>query len=201
MTEITIPSISKHFLWKNEPLDWTLDRSDALHITAGANTDWFIDPKGDVVKSNAPVALFAPDQGDFILKARVSVDFASTFDAGVLMLYENDEVWAKLCFEFSPQRQPMVVTVVTKGISDDCNSVPIDGNQTYLRVAKLDHTFVFHYSANGEYWPMARYFTLGELSALQVGFSAQSPTGERCSAIFSDINYRQETLKNIRSGE
>ena len=75
------------------------------------DSDWFADPAGDAVKDDAPAALFIPPDQDFTLSARVAVDFASTFDAGVLQLRESDSLWAKLCFEYSPQGQPMIVSV------------------------------------------------------------------------------------------
>ena len=50
---------------------------------------------------NAP-ALVGDPSGDYLLSARVTVGFAGTFDAGVLMLHASDRSWAKLCFEFSP---------------------------------------------------------------------------------------------------
>jgi hypothetical protein len=95
----------------------------------------------------------------------------------------------------------MIVSVVTRGTSDDCNSVPIAGQTVYLRMARNAQTFAFHYSLDGRYWHMVRYFTLGSLGALQVGFSSQSPTGQQCRAVFSEINYRAGTLTDNRSGE
>ncbi len=200
MTSFTIPTVPYALQWKNTPLAWTIEQDDTLSITAGAKSDWFIDPQGSLVKDNAPVTLFSPDEENFILKARVKVEFASSFDAGVLMIYAQDDLWAKLCFEFSPQSQPMIVSVVTRGVSDDCNSVVIEDNQVYLRLSRINHTFVFHYSTDGKYWHMVRYFTLGEEAGLMIGFSSQSPTGERCQAIFSEISYQKGTLKDIRSG-
>jgi hypothetical protein len=48
---------------------------------------------------------------------------------------------------------------------------------------------------------MVRYFTLGRLGALRIGFSSQSPTGRQCRAVFAEINYRAGTLADNRSGE
>jgi len=35
------------------------------------------------------------------------------------------------------------------------------------------------------HWHLVRYFSLGNLSTLRIGFSAQSPMGPRCAAVFS----------------
>jgi regulation of enolase protein 1 (concanavalin A-like superfamily) len=198
---LTLSAIPVELDLSNSPLDWRVERDATLTITAGEHTNLFIDPQGRYSEDNAPRALFVPPEGDFLLGARVQVGFASMFDAGVLLLYAREGLWAKLCFEFSPQHQPMIVSVVTRGISDDCNSVTIDGNQVYLRVARIGATFAFHYSTDGRFWHMARYFSLGEPDGLKVGFSSQSPRGEKCKTVFSEIDYRPETLKDIRSGE
>jgi hypothetical protein len=65
-------------------------------------------------------ALVGNAAGDYLFSARVGVRFASTFDAGVLMLFSSESVWAKLCFELSPQ-EPTIVSVVTLGTSDHAN--------------------------------------------------------------------------------
>ncbi len=198
----TPPSLPGDLQWKNEPADWKVGPDHSLSITAGAKTDWFIEPPGDgFLASNAPTALFRPPDEHFLLSARVTVNFTSTFDAGVLFLYERDDLWAKLCFEYSPQNQPMIVSVVTRGSSDDCNSTVIDGNTVYLRVARVGGAFAFHSSLDGRYWHMVRYFTLGNVENLRVGFEAQSPTGGGCAVNFSEITYRPEFLKEMRSGE
>ena len=57
--------------------------------------------------------------------------------------------WAKLCFEYSPQREPMVVSVVTRGLSDDCNSFVVDGATVWLRIARVGSAFAFHASTDG----------------------------------------------------
>jgi len=201
MTKFSLPGIPGELEWKNTPLDWQVEHGNNLTIVAGEHTDWFIDPAGNYVKDNAPGALFAPPDASFLLSARVTVDFASTFDAGVLQLRGRDDLWAKLCFEYSPQGQPMIVSVVTRGVSDDCNSVPIEGQEIYLRIARSIPTIAFHYSRDGRYWHLVRYFTLGKLDNLRVGFSSQSPTGQKCRAVFSEISYRPGTLKDNRNGE
>lgn len=201
MAGFTIPTIPGELAWKNDPTDWAVETKGGLRATAPGQTDWFIAPDGSQDRRSAPLALFAAGEGDFTFQARVTVGFASTFDAGVLMVYAEGDRWGKLCFEYSPQGKPMVVSVVTKGVSDDCNSVVIDGSDVCLRISRTGQTFAFHYSTDGSYWNMARYFTLGEVSGLQAGLSAQCPTGESCTVTFDDIRYERRTIENIRNGE
>lgn len=202
MKTLSFSPIPGDLQWKNDPAHWKVGPDNSLNITAGAKTDWFIEPSGSgSVSTNAPVALFRPPVENFLLSAKVTVNFASTFDAGVLFLHERDDVWAKLCFEYSPEHKPMVVSVVTRGVSDDCNSTVIDGNTVYLRVARIAMAFALHYSLDGQYWNLVRYFSLGKVESLRAGFEAQSPTGQGCNVVFAEIAYRPGILKDMRNGE
>jgi uncharacterized protein len=185
--------------WETPPTSWNIVDQAALTITAGAHTDLFVDPQGTAETLNAP-RLLADASGDFLLSARVTVGFAATYDAGTLVLYVGEREWGKLCFEYSPQRQPMVVSVVTHGVSDDCNSFVVEGDQVWLRAARLGRAFAFHASTDGTFWHFVRHFALDAAETIAVGFSAQSPTGEACTATFDAIRYAPERLHDLRSG-
>ena len=197
----TLPTLPAELRWHIPPMDWRFDPATGLSITAGPKTDLFNDPAGTVVIDNAPCALMTAPDPNFLLSARVSVGFGATYDAGTLQIRVSDDRWAKLCFEYSPQGQPMVVSVVNRGVSDDCNSVVIAGAEVYLRVARTPRTLAFHYSTDGRFWHFVRYFSLGLTDLVRAGFSAQSPTGAQCRAVFSEIAYRPGTLSDNRSGE
>jgi regulation of enolase protein 1 (concanavalin A-like superfamily) len=194
-----LASIPTPLSWGLPPIAWNSGADGTLAITAGPRTDMFINPAGTDVMLNAPRLLFAAE-GDFMLSAHVRVEFGATFDAGVLLLYAGERSWAKLCFEYSPQRQPMIVSVVTQGFSDDANAYVVAGNQTFLRIARLGRAFAFHASEDGRYWQLIRNFTLEPSAQLAAGFVAQSPTGEGCTVTFAQIEYLPERLADLRSG-
>lgn len=200
MDPVLLPPVPASFQWEIPPLEWSVEQADSLAIVAGKSTSLFSDPRGTRAVDNAPRLMFKP-QGNFLLSASVAVGFQHTFDAGVLLIYESEDLWAKLCFELSPQQKPTIVSVVNRGLSDDCNSMPVDGNQIYLRIARLDHAFAFHSSPDGHSWYLIRYFTLGRVQNARVGFLAQSPYGDSCRVLFSEITFAQQTLGDIRSGE
>lgn len=196
-----IKQIPESFFWLNEPEYFEVFPDGNLIITAGKHTDWFRDPGDQYKKDNAPVAVFSPIDETFCLSAKLEVNFKSKYDAGVLMVYENKHNWAKFCFEYSPADQPMIVSVVTQGVSDDCNSVFIEENSVFLRIYRNKNTFAFHYSSDGKYWHLVRYFSLNSLQNLRIGFSSQSPTGEKCQTTFSEIKYLSKKLSDLRNGE
>jgi hypothetical protein len=176
----------------------------ALTLTAAAGTDLFIDPAATDLEDLPDAGRFAglPPAGDFTLAARVSVEFGSMYDAGVLLLHARERHWAKLCFEYSPQLVPTAVTVVTRGTSDDCNSFEVDGATLWLRITRTGAAWAFHASADGAWWRLLRYFSLtGDAADLvRVGFLAQSPAGEGCAATFDQISFRPGAPKNLRDG-
>ena len=200
MTSFTLPPLPSELTWKNEPVSFATPGNASLDILAGPLSDWFHNPGSQAVTRNAPVALFTPPAENFSLSAKVNVEFKSTYDAGVLFVYVNDETWAKLCFEFSPQKEAMVVSVVTRGRSDDCNSALIGGHTIFLRVYRQADALAFHYSTDGQTWRFVRFFTIGSLAAMRIGFAAQSPTGPGCQVHFSQIDFRLRNISDLRDG-
>jgi len=176
---------------------------DAVTLTGGPASDLFLDPAGDGTGPDAGRFLGEPPAGDFTLRARVEVDFRTTFDAAVLLIQSGPSAWAKLCLEYPPHGRPTVVTVVTRGISDDANAFEIGGTSAWLRITRSGRAWAFHASADGDYWRLVRYFTLGEREAgltARVGFLAQSPTGPGCRAVFDQIALRAGAPADLRDG-
>lgn len=188
-------------------LDWTNGTTrfeslgdDALRLEAAAGVDWTNDASGDGAEPQhgATSLAFAVD-GDFQLSARVRVDHPrTTFDAGVLSLWADDEHWAKLCFEWSPDGAAMVVSVVTNHYSDDANAIDVDADEVWLRVSKIGPAFVFHSSSDGRQWRFVRLFRLLTDKPVRAGFLAQAPLGDGATATFTDVRYTPETLTQLR---
>ncbi len=184
---------------------WRRD-GDAVVADAPARTDLYVNPAGETSDDaesllNAPTLLGTPPAGDFRLSARVTVDFRAQFDAGVLLLWQDRTTWAKLCFEYSPAAEPMVVSVVTRGVSDDANAFTVDDRSVWLRVARVDGVYALHASTDGDRWTLVRVFGLGgAVDEHQVGLEAQSPTGEGCTVRFDQVRFSAERLADLRDG-
>lgn len=184
---------------------WTATPS-GIEGAAPAGTDLFVDPGGDSGVAaetllNAHTLLGTPPEGDFTFAAEVTPDLRATFDAGVLLVWVDETTWAKLCLERSPAGEVMIVSVVTKGVSDDANGFLVDAPAARLRISRVGNVLAFHAHDGGE-WRFVRAFTLpGAATSLSVGFEAQSPNGEGCSVSFSDIAFERRTVADLRNGD
>ena len=119
----------------------------------------------------------------------------------MLLLWIDDRHWGKLCFEFSPDGEPMIVSVVARGVADDANAFVVDGRTVWLRVSRIDHAFAYHASLDGKTWRMIRFFAIdGASASAAIGFEAQSPTGDGCVVTFDDIRFTRERLGDLRDG-
>ena len=193
------------FKWINESrAAW---EKGVLTVYAPDRTDYFNSPIKENGAFPEPVAnatlLYTELTGDFVFRARVSLIFKNTYDASALLVYENENVWAKLALENSdlPCRRPAVVSVVTNRISDDCNGPVMDGNAVWLQISRVDDCFGFHYSVDGEEFNMVRVFTLPVGKTVKVGFEAQAPMGEGGDRFFDHILIENRRVDNIRAGK
>jgi regulation of enolase protein 1 (concanavalin A-like superfamily) len=169
-------------------------------MSAPAGTDWFVDPAGGAATASAPL-LLTPVEGDFQLRAHVRANLRTTFDAAALFVHGGATTWAKLAMERSPEGADTIVTVVTRGVSDDANGValPTPGG-TWLRISRTGDVYAFHHGADGERWSLARLFTLGPVANHRVGLSVQSPLGAGLTARFGDVVLTATTLADPRDG-
>ncbi|MEE6263235.1 DUF1349 domain-containing protein [Plantactinospora sonchi] len=188
--------------WEVAPAEWHQNGDDGLTVTASGGTDMFVDPAGDAPVLSAPRLLGAAPDGDFRFSARVRVGFSATYDAGCLLLYAGPRNWAKLAYERSPQTSGMVVSVITRDVSDDANGFVVpDDAPLWLRVSRLGPAWAFHASTDGSWWHFVRYFRLDEQAEpLRMGLEAQSPTGSGCTVEFDRIGFETGRLADLRDG-
>jgi regulation of enolase protein 1 (concanavalin A-like superfamily) len=196
---IHIKSVPFDLFWENNPASYTV-KNNELRIVAGAKTDMFRDPNVTYNTDNAPKLLFRPDN-DFVLTASIEQAFTSKWDGGALVLKQDSLNWIKFCFEKDYTGARRVVSVVTKNISDDCNSVKMASNKVFYKIAKADNVITLYYSTDGSKWFLIRHFQFDTTGNFYLGFLAQSPTGNRCEVTFSNISYKAKKIKDPYIGE
>ena len=182
----------------NDPLELEFEHDSIIKITSKEKTNLFNSPGNNFYRQNAPMLLFHPNS-NFVFTAKVRADLREVYDVAALVIYENKDLWAKLCYENSINKEPTVVSVVTRKLSDDCNSVKIEGGFVYLAMVKKGDEFSFHYSVDNRNWELVRHFNLEcDSTNLMIGFAVHCSRGDKFSAEFSDISYSNQLLENMR---
>ena len=103
--------------------------------------------------------------------------------------------------ERSPEGLDTIVTVVTRGVSDDANGVAVaTPGETWLRISRTGRVYHFHHSADGERWTLARLFTLGPIDGHRAGLSVQSPLGDGLSIRVDHVSLTADSLGDPRDG-
>lgn len=196
---VHLPSLPFALAWEDdvEPPIWRVTET-GLEAAAAPKTDWYVyAPDPSTTADNGPRLLGLPPESDWRFSARITVDFNATYDAGTLFLLADEDHWSKLCFEYSPEGRGMVVSVVTRGTSDDANAWAVEGNEVWMRVSRIGQGFAFHASKDGERWEFVRCFDFGADGPVKAGFGVQAPDGEGCRVAFDRIEFDQETLEEI----
>jgi hypothetical protein len=169
-----------------------------VSISSRETTDWFVDPESLHVTSNAP-ALVRRIHGDFTVSASIDVEFRATFDAGALVMYCDKAHWVKFALEYSPQGKGAIVSVITRGESDESLSRVVYDSSLYLRISRVGRSVALHSSLDGHWWDLERYCRFDE-DHVDVGFESQSPMGQGTTAQFKGISLSTSGVKDVRSG-
>ena len=186
------------FQWLNPAAFVSLPQG-GVRIKAPAKCDFFKDPAGQHMMSSAPY-LFLEVEGDFTAKAHVSHAFQSVWDAAAIMTWSDPDNWAKLCFEATDFGTQAIVSVVTKGVSDDANGVNYHWSNVWLQIVRKGNLFGMHYGPDGVHWNMVRTFKMDVPKRVRIGLVAQCPGGGGAELDFSVFQLDHTTVTDVRAG-
>lgn len=176
--------------------------SDSLEIVSSAETDFFIEPgQPPYNKANAPLLLMTVDNTKpFTFSIKVSPTHLVKYDAGMAFLYVNDSEWLKFAFEVDERMLGRIVTVKTKGFSDDNNHDAIPAKSVYLKISSDTKVVGFYYSLDAKNWQLVRLFKNEYPQNLKIGIGSQSPAGKGNKATFSEFQWAEVSVKDFRMG-
>ncbi|UCE94517.1 MAG: DUF1349 domain-containing protein [Flavobacteriaceae bacterium] len=186
--------------WMNKPENYVLNEGN-LSIEALKGTDFFIDPESREATSTAPF-LFREMKGDFVAVLKLRPDFSSQWNAGAIFMMIDKSNWIKFAFENSDATGKSVVSVVTRGVSDDANGVILnDHDELWLKMIRKGDLFAMHWSLDGNEFKMCRLAAMKAAASVKIGLEAQSPVGEKAVHDFLYFGIEAKTVKNLRKGE
>ncbi len=187
------------FQWLNPPPQARFEEG-SLTVVASPETDFFIDPENGNSSASAPL-LWRPVEGDFVASALVEPDFSDTWHAVALMVLIDDQNWIKFAFENSDATGPSIVSVVTRGVSDDANGVVLkDTQQVWLKLIRKGDVYAMHWSLDGENYRMTRVAKMPAAASVKVGVEAQSPLQGGATHRIHHLSIEAKTVENVRTG-
>ena len=170
-----------------------------LYVTAGRGTDFFNNPEDGTITGTAPF-LYRELSGDFVLSALVEPDFSSQWNAVALMVHRDSLNWIKFAFENSDATGPGIVSVVTRGSSDDANGAILrDVPRVWLALVRKKDIFAMHWSVDGRNYQMARLARLPGEGPIKAGIEAQCPAGEQATHQIHYFHLEERTVENLRN--
>lgn len=186
-----------------DTLVWIKDNG-ILEFRCGGKRDFFCDPNdGKLSNKTAPLLLTKVDNArPFTFMAKVSPQFTATdtYNAADLFVFVNDTIWQKFAFEQDERGKHRIVTVRTRGTSDDNNHEEIAGSSVYLKISSDTHTIASYYSIDKKTWLLARLYKNDYPQELWVGICNQCPQGEGSVSFFEDISLEQSSVSDFRLG-
>ena len=187
-------------VWMHEPEEYRF-ANNGLEIMAVEGTDFFNDPVSAKATATAPF-LYREIEGDFVATVLVEPDFSSLWNAVCLMVHLDSTNWIKFAFENSDATGNSIVTVVTRGVSDDANGVIMEEvNQAWLRLIRKENNYAMHWSRDGKNYKMARLAALPPASVVKIGIEAQCPVGPKARHLVHAFYLENRSIKDLRKGE
>ncbi len=176
------------FSWLNPPKDLSL-APDCLEFATSPDTDfWQRTHYG--FRRNTGHAFLTAIPGDFSFSAQTKFLYENLFDQSGLLLYIDEDNWAKASLEFSEGVSGQLGSVVTNSGWSDWASTPMNPimNRIFYRVSRRGADFMFECSLDGEEYHQMRVFHMtGDLDRLRVGVYACSPQKSSFTVRFTDI--------------
>lgn len=173
-----------------------------IEISAGAETDFFIEPGlPPYEKANAPLLLKTVDNTKpFTFSFKTTPVHKVKYDAGMAFIYIDDKHWLKFAFEADERMNKRLVTVKTKDFSDDNNHDAVKSPSVFMKISSDTKVVGFYYSIDGKSWQLVRVFKNKYPSTIKIGVGSQSPAGKGNKSVFENFKFSETSVKDFRMG-
>jgi len=183
----------EEYKWKNTPEKFKEENS-SLIIRTEKNTDMWRRTHYGFSYSNAPMYLTSSKQNRFLYQLETIFNGNFLFDQCGIIVYMNDDNWAKFSSEYENEKFQRLGGVVTKnGYSDwSTQNIPATVNNIHYRISREGNDFIVSYSLDGNEFTQMRIFNLSfnsKIEEIKVGMYACSPQGEGFLAKFKNPHF------------
>ena len=178
--------------WLHQPQDGRAD-NDFIRIVTEPETDLWQNTYYGFVHTNAPAYVF-PASEDFTFTVKASFSYRELFDQCGILLYIDDQHWAKVSIERENESRGWLGSVVTNAGYSDWATVSLDGARTsmHYRLSRRGADFCFEQSVDGIRFNQMRIFHMRDCpERLLTGVYACSPTQSSFTAEFSNLMWEE----------
>lgn len=183
----------------------SVNEDGSMTIRCSEGKDMFCDPNdGKLTNNTLPLLLKKIDNTKpFTIVAKVTPEFhkESLYNAGDLIVYANEMLWQKYCFEQDEYGNHRLVTVRNQETSDDNNHDKQSSNTVYMKISSDTHTIASYYSTDKKEWHMVRLYKNYYPATLYIGIASQCPVKGQCTTTFEEISIDTNNVSDFRMGE
>lgn len=186
---MTMESVDfSQFAWLNPPREFAIE-NDQLEFTTDPGTDFWQRTHYGFRRNNGH-AFLTRLWDDFSFSAWAEFFYETLFDQCGLLLYIDEDNWAKASVEYQNEDMGMLGSVVTNdGWSDWATTrIDTDVNRLSFRLSRRGSDFLFECCRDDDvYQPMRVFHMKGDLSIARVGLYACSPSESSFKGRFRDV--------------
>ena len=174
--------------WLNRPKEaWVKD--DLIQIKTDPGTDFWQNTYYQFVHTNASAYIF-PMNEDHTFTVKTAFQYRELFDQCGVLLYLNEQNWAKVSIERENETRGWLGSVVTNLGYSDWATVSISGKPVTrsYRLSRRGADFLFEQSDDGVHFDQMRIFHMHALPRTPLaGIYACSPKQSSFVAEFSEF--------------
>jgi len=151
-----------------------------------------MDPNEDfyTTVNNAPLLYVIAPRSNYIVQVKVRGLPDQNYEQGVLMVYQGDDDYIKLCHIYY-NGEKLLWGYESGGSWTELTTLSYSGEVVYLRIEKVDDTYIPFYSTDGVVWTqITPTYTVSYLSP-KVGISAFSYSTAVMTFYFDNLLVRR----------
>ncbi|MEA5003951.1 MAG: DUF1349 domain-containing protein [Christensenella sp.] len=179
--------------WSNEPQKHEETENKVVMYTQPETDIWQRTYYG-ACQNNPHALLIDTKENEFTFTVKTTFATASLYDHCGVLLYLDEENWAKVCTEYETDDEQMLGSVVTNLGYSDWGGTYISEKvkRMYYRVSRRGNDFLFESATDGENFKQMRFFHMFcDEQPLSVGLFACSPYEKGFKAVFEDMKFSE----------
>ncbi|MDI6496939.1 DUF1349 domain-containing protein [Leuconostoc suionicum] len=182
----------KNFTWVNEPKKFTISSNNQLELVTENGTDLWQRTHYGFSVTNAPMFMESVTSKNFTFSVKTAFQSNFLYDQCGIIVYIDNDNWAKFSSEFENTSFQRLGGVVTKSGYSDWATTDISSkiNEIYYRINRQENDFIVEASYDGENYFQLRIFNLNydePITKISIGVYGCSPQGDGFKSTFTNF--------------